>query len=73
MTEYLAAIDDEGLTYDPLLYHAWREIDGPLGLLLDCTFCLFVILAGLGLMAFALLILLVDYVISPVRLVLLKP
>jgi hypothetical protein len=60
------------ITHDPLLHHTWRDIGGPIGLLLDCAFCLFVILAALGLMIFTFLILLADYVISPVRLTLLK-
>ncbi len=43
----------------------WRDIDGPIGLLLDGVFCSFVFLVALGMMPFALLILLADYVISP--------
>jgi len=44
----------------------WRDIDGSIGLLLDGVFCLFVFLVAFGMMPFALLILLVEYVISPV-------
>jgi hypothetical protein len=44
----------------------WRDINGPIGLLLDSVFCSFVFLLALGMMPFALLILLADYVISPV-------
>jgi hypothetical protein len=54
------------ITCDPLHDHTWRDIDGPLGLLLDGAFCSFIIVAALGMMPFALLILLADYVISPV-------
>jgi len=53
------------ITYDPLHYHTWRDIGGPIGLLLDGVFCSFVVLAALGMMIFALLILLADHVLSP--------
>ena len=52
------------ITCDP--YLIWKDVDGPIGLLLDGAFCSFVILAALGMMPFALLILLADYVVSPV-------
>ena len=52
------------ITCDP--DHTWRDVGGPIGLLLDGAFCSFVILAALGMMPFALLILLADYAISPV-------
>jgi hypothetical protein len=55
------------ITHDPLLHHTWRDIGGPMGLLLDCAFCSFVILAALGMMVFVLLILFVDYAGSSVR------
>jgi hypothetical protein len=47
-------------------YLLWKDVDGPIGLLLDGAFCSFVILAALGMMPFALLILLADYAVSPV-------
>ncbi|HEV3272779.1 MAG TPA: hypothetical protein VGZ93_11415 [Candidatus Methylacidiphilales bacterium] len=55
------------ITHDPLLHHTWKDIGGPMGLLLDCVFCSFVILAALGMMVCVLLILLADYAVSPVR------
>ena len=53
------------ITYDPLHKHLWRDIGGPVGLLLDGAFCLVIILAALGMMIFGLLILFADYVVSP--------
>jgi hypothetical protein len=53
------------ITCDPLHDRTWRDIDGPIGWLLDGAFCSFVIVAALGMMPFALLILLANYVISP--------
>ena len=38
----------------------WRDVDGPIGLLLDGAFCSLVILAALGMLPFAFLILLVG-------------
>jgi hypothetical protein len=54
------------ITCDPSHDRTWREIDGPIGLLLDSAFCSLVIVAALGMMPFAILILFADYVISPV-------
>ena len=53
------------ITCDP--YLIWKDVDGPIGLLLDGAFCSFVILAALGMMPFALLILLADHAVSPVE------
>lgn len=53
------------ITCDPLHDHTWRDVDGPIGFLLDGAFCSFVIVAALGMMPFALLILLTDHVVSP--------
>jgi len=52
------------ITCDP--DRTWRDVGGFIGLLLDGAFCSFVILAALGMMPFALLILLADFAISPV-------
>jgi hypothetical protein len=54
------------ITCDPLHDHIWRDINGPIGLLLDCAFCSFVMVVALGMVPFALVILLADYVILPV-------
>jgi hypothetical protein len=54
------------LTYDPLVDHPWKDIDGPIGLLLTCVFFSIVLLVVMGLAAFACLILLSEYVVSPI-------
>ncbi len=53
-------------TQHPLRYHTWKDIGGPLGLLLDGAFCAFVIVAALGMVVFAFCILLLDYLAEPV-------
>ena len=53
------------LTNDPLLDHPWKDIGGPIGLLFTCVIFSIVLLAVLGLTAFACLILLSEYVVSP--------
>jgi hypothetical protein len=53
------------ITCDP--YLIWKDVDGPMGLLLDGAFCSFVILAALSMLPFALLILLADHAVSPVE------
>jgi len=50
----------------PLHYHTWKDIGGPLGLLLDGAFCAFVILAALSMIVFAFFILVLDYIAVPV-------
>ena len=54
-----------GLTHDPLIDHPWKDIGGPIGLLFTVTFLSIVLLAVLGLTAFACLILVSEYVVSP--------
>jgi len=53
------------LTHDPLLDHPWKDIGGPVGLLLTVAFLSIVALAVLGLTAFAFLIVVSEYVVSP--------
>jgi hypothetical protein len=53
-------------TRHPLHYHTWKDIGGPLGLLLDSAFCAFVIFAALSMIVFAFFILLLDYITAPV-------
>ena len=55
-----------GLTHDPLIDHPWKDIGGPIGLLVTVAFLSIVLLAVLGLTAFACLILLSEYVVSPI-------
>ncbi len=54
------------ITQHPLHYHTWKDIGGPLGLLLDGVFCAFVIVAALGMIGFAFVVLVLDYIASPV-------
>jgi len=54
------------ITLNPSRVYTRKEVGGPIGLLLDCAFCSFLIVVALGMMAFAFFILLGDYVISPV-------
>ncbi len=61
------------LTCDPLGDHLWRDINGPVGWLLGVVFCAFLILPALVLVAFALLILLMDHVVLPLRSLLGRP
>jgi hypothetical protein len=53
------------ITCDPLRNHPWNNIGGPIGLLLAGAFCSIVLVAAFGMMVFAFLILLSDYVVSP--------
>jgi hypothetical protein len=51
---------------DELGYHTWRDVGGILGLIMDGVFCVFVVLAALCMMALATVILVLDYLVSPV-------
>ena len=54
------------ITQHPLHDHTWKDIGGPIGLVLDGVFCAFVIVAAFGMLVFASVILFVDYLTSPV-------
>jgi hypothetical protein len=47
-------------------YHTWRDIGGPVGLVLDLVFCGFVVVAAFFMIAFCTGLLLLDYLLSPV-------
>jgi hypothetical protein len=53
-------------SFDELGYHTWKDVGGFFGLVLDGTFCAFVIVAALFMMALATILLAVDYLASTV-------
>jgi hypothetical protein len=53
------------ITLNPSHFYTRRDVGGPIGLLLDTAFCSLLILVALGMAAFAFLILIVNYVVSP--------
>ena len=61
------------MTCDPSRNHLWRDINGPVGWLLGVVFCAFLILPALVLVMFALLILLMDHVVLPLKSLLGRP
>jgi hypothetical protein len=54
------------ITLHPSHDHTWREVGGPMGLVLDIAFCSFVLVVGLGMIVGTFLILLANSVTSPV-------
>ena len=60
-------------TCDPSHNHQWRDINGPVGWLLGVVFCAFLILPALVLVVFALLILLMNHVVLPLKSLLGRP
>jgi hypothetical protein len=49
-----------------LRYHTWKDIGGPVGLLLDGLFFIFVLVSAACMLAFCFLILVLDYMFSPI-------
>ena len=49
-----------------LKYHTWRDIGGLFGLLLDGLFCAFVLISAFFMLALCAVLLVVDYLVSPV-------
>jgi hypothetical protein len=54
------------MTLNPSHFYTRRDVGGPVGLLLDTAFCSFLILVALGMTVFAVLVLIVNYIVSPV-------
>lgn len=54
------------ITLHPSHSHTWRDVGGPMGLVLDIAFCSFVLVVGLGMIVGTFLILLANSVTSPV-------
>jgi hypothetical protein len=53
-------------THHPLHDHTWRDIGGPIGMLLDGVFCAFIIVSALGMVLLASFVLLVDHLTAPI-------
>jgi hypothetical protein len=47
-------------------YHTWRDIGGLIGLVLDLGFCAFVVIAAFFMIAFCTLLVVLDYLMSPI-------
>ncbi len=48
-----------------LRYHTWRDVGGFFGLVLDGAFCAFVMFAAFLMLAFCSVLLVLDYLVSP--------
>jgi len=53
------------ITVNPSHFYRRSEVGGPIGLLLDTAFCSFLLCVALGMTVFAVLILIVNHIISP--------
>jgi hypothetical protein len=47
-------------------YHTWRDIGGLFGLFLDLAFCVFVVFAGILMVAFCTVLVLLNYLSAPI-------
>lgn len=47
-------------------YHTWKDIGGPIGLILDGAFFVFVLISASFMLVFCTILLCLDYVLSPV-------
>ena len=53
------------ITHHPIHYHTWKDIGGPIGILLEGVFCAFVIVSAVGMVVLATFILILDYLAAP--------
>jgi len=53
-------------SHHPLHYHTWKDIGGPVGLILDGTFFVFVLISAFFMLIFCSVLLVLDYLLSPI-------
>jgi len=52
--------------HHPLHYHTWKDIGGPIGLILDGAFFVFVLISAFFMLVFCSVLLVLDYLLTPI-------